>query len=257
MNDIVLKNKPLIEAILDFRWKLPQKTGDIYWDPNYKLLVGKLYSSIESMYPNAQQLPAVSLPEEMASYVVQHQFRQEDGGWPLVQIGPGVLTLNDTEKYVWSDFEKRIRNLLNAFFSAYPNSESALSTESIMLRYIDAIDFNFKDENVFEFLKSKLKTTINIYPKLFDGDNVRKLPVGLDFRYFFESNKPAGIIQHRFTRGQKDERDALIWETLIQSSKKNAPESKDQILNWVNEAHNLSRDWFFKMIEGDLRKRFE
>jgi hypothetical protein len=50
----------------------------------------------------------------------------------------------------------------------------------------------------------------------------------------------------------------LIWETIFQSIGKDAPKNKDQIIAWANKAHELTvYTWFFKIIEGNLERRFE
>ena len=91
-----LTHPPLIEAILEVRWQLQQQAPGVAVDPKYKLLVGRLYDRLSRDYPFYEPLPTASMPDEMLGYVVQHRFRTADGAWPLVQVGPGLVTLNDT-----------------------------------------------------------------------------------------------------------------------------------------------------------------
>ena len=51
--------------------------------------------------------------------------------------------------------------------------------------------------------------------------------------------------------------DTLIWETHVQSVNEDAPKTKEQISMWISDAHALTDDWFFKMIDGELLRRFE
>ena len=53
--------------------------------------------------------------------------------------------------------------------------------------------------------------------------------------------------------------DALIWETTIHSSGGDLPKIRQRkcIPSWLEDAHNLAEDWFFKIIKGDLERRFE
>ena len=76
-------------------------------------------------------------------------------------------------------------------------------------------------------------------------------------RFSFPAKKPKGAVHLRFVRGKRKNVDALIWETHVQSVDEDAPKSKDKINKWVVEAHTLTDDWFFKMIEGELLRRFE
>lgn len=253
----ILKNKPLVEAIFELRWELQEPAPGMKIDPHYKILIGRIYDRVRNEYPFHEQLPTATMPDEIAGYVVQHRFRKDKNKWPLIQIGPGIITLNDTEGYIWEDFEKRIYHMLEVLFDAYPDTESNLKINWSLLRYIDAVDFNYEEDNIFSFLSSNLKIHIDMYEKLFEETGVKNLPLGFDLRFSFPATKPKGAVHLRFVRGKKKNKDALIWETQVQSVGEHAPKTKEQIRAWVVDAHALTDDWFFKMIEGELMRRFE
>jgi len=253
----ILKNKPLVEAIFELRWKLQEPAPGMKIDPHYKILIGRIYDRVKDEYPFHEQLPTATMPDEIAGYAVQHRFRKGKDKWPLIQIGPGIITLNDTEGYVWEDFEKRICNLLDVLYEAYPDSESNLKINGLLLRYIDAVDFDYEKENLFKFLEEKLKVSVQIHEELFKETGVNNSPLNIDLRFTFPSIKPKGAIHLRFVRGKRRNVDALIWETMVQSIGDDAPNNKKEIIAWVEEAHSLTDDWFFKMIEGELLRRFE
>jgi len=254
----ILKNKPLVEAIFDLRWELQGPIRGMKTDPHYKIIIGRIYDKVSNEYPFHEQLPTASMPDDIAGYVVQHRFRKNKNQWPLVQIGPGIITLNDTEGYVWEDFEKRIHDLLAILFEVYPDAENNLKVNDLLLRYIDAVDLNYEKVDVFAFLKDKLKVNIHIHEDLFEGTSVSNLPLNFDLRFsFLSATKPKGTFHMRFFKGKKKNKDALIWETQVQSSADDAPKNREQITRWLDEAHTLTDDWFFKMIEGELLRRFE
>ena len=120
----ILKNKPLVEAIFELRWKLEDDKNaiGIKKDPHYKILVGRVYDNVKGNYPYYSQLPTAHMPDEIAGYVVQHQFRKAKDKWPLIQLGPGIITLNSTNDYVWENFEKNMLDLLDVLFKSYPES---------------------------------------------------------------------------------------------------------------------------------------
>ena len=101
-----LSNKPLVEAIFELKWKLKKSENGGQIDPNYKILVGMLYDRLKRNYPQLEALPASDMPDEMVPHVVQNRFRVGKGKWPLVQIGPGILTVNDTGNYTWENVPK-------------------------------------------------------------------------------------------------------------------------------------------------------
>ncbi len=253
----VLRNKPLVEAIFELRWDLQEPTPGMKIDPHYKLLIGRLYDKLNDEYPFHEQLPVAAMPDEIAGYVVQHRFRKDKDKWPLVQIGPGIITVNDTEGYVWEDFEKRIIQAVNILFEVYPESKNNLKIDRLLLRYMDAISFDFEKDDIFTFLKEQVKTKINLYQKLFEDTRVKKPPLDLDLRFAFASTEPKGAIRLRFVRGKKKESDVLIWETMVEAVSEDVPKVQNEIADWIQEAHNLTDDWFFKLIEGELLRRFE
>lgn len=252
-----LKNKPLVEAIFEVRWKLQESTPGMKLDSYYKLLIGRIYDRIKDEYPYHEQLPTATIPDEISGYIVQHRFRKDKDKWPLVQIGPGIITLNDTEGYEWEDFEKRIHQVLDVLFEVYLDAESNLSINGLLLRSIDAVDFNYEEDNVFSFLAKNLKIKIDIYEKLFEETGVDSLPLGFNLIFSFPATRPKGAVHLKFVRGKRKNTDALIWETHIQSIGDDVPKNKEQITKWVAHAHALTDDWFFKMIKGELLERFK
>lgn len=254
--NIELTNKPLVEAIFELRWKLVQEK-DISYDPHYQILLGRLFDRIENEYSEHHSLPSATIPDKFASYMVQHQFRKEGTGWPLIQIGPGLVTLNDTTSYNWIDFQARIHSLLNALFEVYPSSNGGLITTNVILRYIDSVEFDFEKNDIFTFLSEELKTSINLHSGLFDKTGVEKNPLNFDLKFEYPSTSPIGAMKLRFVKGQKNKIDSLIWESHVTSAGKDAPMGKESIIKWADLAHELSHNWFFEMIEGDLLKQFQ
>jgi len=252
----ILKNKPLIEAIFEIKWELQEQAPGIKIDPHYKVLIGMVYDRVKNEYPFYEPLPTSTMPDEIAGYIIQHRFRKGKDNWPLIQIGPGIITLNDTEGYVWEDFKERIRNLLDVLYEVYPDPKG-LKINGLLLRYIDAVDFDYENENLFKFLAEKLKVNIQIHESLFEETGVGNLPLSIDLKFSFPSTKPKGAVHLRFVRGKRKDISALIWETMVQSTGEDVPNDKEEILTWVESAHSLTDDWFFKMIEGELIKRFE
>lgn len=257
MTTIDLKNKPLVESIFEFRWKLEQPQENVFIDPHYQILIGQVFEKVKDKYGRHIQLPQAAMPIELAGHVVQHQFRAEKDGWPLIQIGPGIITLNETEKYIWKDFQYQVDELVNVLYDVYPNADENLKPTGLMLRYIDAYEFDFDSENIFEFLSKHLKAKFEISQDLFEDKNAGQLPHGFDLKFVFPLSDPPGGVHLRFVRGQKNDKDALIWETQVQSKNEDAPTGKEDIIKWVNSAHKLTHGWFFKMIEGRLLEEFK
>lgn len=257
MERVILGNKPLVEAIFELRWNLKEVAPGMTIDPHYKLLIGGLYERLRHEYPFHERLPTAAMPDEMAAYVTQHRFRKGQEKWPLVQVGPGVVTVNDTEEYVWEDFEQRVIRLVAALFDTYPQPDENLTVARLMLRYIDAVAFDFGNDDILAFLKAHMKTEISLHEGLFDDERVDKVPEGLDLRFAFSCGEPQGSVRLRFVRADVKGSDRLAWETQVESSGAEVPNAPDGIAEWVAQAHGLTDDWFFKLIEGQLLEGFK
>jgi uncharacterized protein (TIGR04255 family) len=251
-----LTHPPLVEAILEVRWRLQEQAPGVAVDPKYKLLVGRLYDRLNRDYPFHEPLPTASMPDEMLGYVVQHRFRTAEGAWPLVQAGPGLVTLNDTRDYTWQTFEARGRQLVDALYSAYPDAVTTLRINSLQLRYIDAIPFDFEQADVLQFLADNLRTTLAFSPGLFNGVPVRATPKNLNAVFEFSAEDPAGALRIRLARGKRQDTDALILEMVFISEDVNVPEMPAGFAAWLDAAHNVIHDTFFQMIEGRLEEQF-
>lgn len=257
-----LKHKPLVEAILEIRWHLVQESegpahmGIPAVDPHYRLLLGRLFDRFQKEYPIHEQLPTATLPDEMLAHVVQHRFRSAKDDWPLVQVGPGVFTVNDTHRYTWTGFQKRAKDAVLRLYDAYP-AVAEFRVQSLVLRYIDAVEYNYRDENAFAFLSDNLKVGICLPETLFQDTGVESRPDRFSWQATFRCSKPAGRVNVSFATGQKEERPAILWETTVQSAGDDLPNMPDEFPAWIDAAHEITDDWFFKLIEGELERRFQ
>lgn len=251
----ILKNKPLVEAILELKWALKNIGKDLQIDPHYKIMLGRLYERLSSNYPAHEQLPSAMIPDEMAAYNVQHRFRYAENDWPLVQIGPGILTFNETHKYIWEDFRANSLDVFQKLQEVHPNP-SEFRIISIMLRYIDAVEFEYELNDVFDFIRDNLKIQAGMPTNLFENTTIKNIPSQFSWQSTFQCDNPQSAITIRFATGQKNKKPALIWETIVHSTGDNVPTIPNQLPSWIDAAHNITDDWFFKLIEGNLERRF-
>jgi uncharacterized protein (TIGR04255 family) len=253
----ILSNKPLIEAILEIHWALQSEEAEPKPDSFFSILIGRFYERVEKDFPFYEQLPIANIPIEIIGRVVQHRFRTSEDGWPLMQLGPGIATLNDSTEYNWDDnFLSNIRLLSTTLFDAHPSSKE-LRIRKLILRYINSVDFDYDTDDVFDFLRDMMKINVSFDNGLFASTDVSPHPDVLDLRFSFPSTTPEGSLNLRFARGMRDERSALIWETVFSTDEPNIDQSADGVIGWADQSHTLIRKWFFKLIEGELLRRFQ
>jgi uncharacterized protein (TIGR04255 family) len=243
-------HKPPVEVVFELWWQLKEVAKGVVIDPHYDLLVGRVYDRLDG-YPVHEALPASTMLHQVAVYNVQHRFRRSANGWPLVQIGPGILTLNDTEKYDWEDFKARIPKVLKALLQAYPKGE--FKVKRVLLRQVNAVEFNFEENDVFAFLRNKMEIGLSIPQSLFVDTGAGDKALAIDLRFVFPSSKPVGAVNLRFSQGQKEDgAEALIWETIVQAVDDDAPKTVTEIVKWLNLAHILIADWLSKLSSTEL-----
>jgi uncharacterized protein (TIGR04255 family) len=224
-------------------------------DPHYRLLLGRFSERVEAEYPVHEPLPSAEIPDGMAANMVQHRFRTKAGGWPLIQIGPGIMTVNETDGYTWDDFSDRCVKAVGWLFDSHP-AKDQFALQVLILRYIDAVDVDFSRESVFEFLHDKMKTSISLPSVLFEGQHVSSQPVAFNWQASFPHDDPGGSISLRFAMGQRGRIPSLIWETLVETVRDEIPVIPSGFAEWLSKAHSLTDDWFFMLIEGELQRRF-
>jgi uncharacterized protein (TIGR04255 family) len=258
-----LSKKPLVEAIFEVRWQIPNQTGESGFDPHFSLMFGRMYEKLKDTYPEHVRLPTASLPEDFGCYIVRHQLRKSREAWPLIQLGPGIVTLNDTINYNWDDFKQKAVTMTKSLKESYPASDFKII--NVQLRYIDAIEFNYDRDHICNFLRDKMKTNVVLNPKLFQDTGVSDKPSGFNMIFEFPCSSPNGNIIIRLARGETSKealdkgmnhKTALIWETIIQSNNDQGELTLDNITKWLDQAHEITDDWFFKTIEGDLEAQF-
>ena len=258
---VILTNKPLVEAIFEIKWKLKETNPHIFIDENFNLLTGILYDKISNEYPYPVNLVPDFIPLESSPYAIRTQFRKKKEQWPLIQIGPGILTVNDTESYVWEDFQERIIYILKCLFESFSKLSKEIEIRSLILRYIDAFDFDYNSSDVYEFLQEQLKLQINLTSKLFAPNLIDSHPDGLNIDLIYKSKNPPGKVTLKFSTGHRKNlqgqmKPAVIWNTVFQSEENMTDLKKEEIIEWVNGAHTVTDHIFFTIIEGELLEKF-
>src|SRR5579872_3233151 len=92
----VLLNPPMVEVVFEVRWDLlqDQQTGRMR-DPSYPMMYGSMYERLKKEFPFIEDLPSTQAHPEATPFTPRHRIRKERTGYPLMQVGPGIVTIND------------------------------------------------------------------------------------------------------------------------------------------------------------------
>ncbi len=242
-----LPKAPLQEVIFEIRWKLD-------FDPASQSQIDK---ELQFAFSNFSALSAEKLkhrkilkPPSIADSFFKnrpvYQFWFGENQYPVFQLGPGVFTVNETEKnYEWKTFRGQILEGVEWLRRSYSNK---LDFSFAELRYIDAIevsDTNQKD--LPKFIADNLKIDISnniIDAKLSDFQ--------LHQRFRIDSENFLSLL---LTNGRKNnnQSEAVILQT---SYNKTSNILMENLSAWIDTAHDTCSSLFKKMISTDLYEQF-
>jgi uncharacterized protein (TIGR04255 family) len=173
-----------------------------------------------------------------------------------VQIGPGVAALNDTEGYTWQDFRRRALGFFPKLEEVYPDPD-ALSLASVKLQYFNAIEFDFRSEDIRQFLRDKLHLKVDLPDVLFSDQLIERNPAYTVLQFGFATSRPKARIQLGVNTGYKEDRPAVILDTSVSSMGEDAERARHGFESWLDAAHTMIHHWFFALIQGDLLEEFQ
>lgn len=258
--DIKLKNSPLVEAWLEIRWDLePDKALGMPTDPSYPFALGIFYNSVKDEFGYQDILPSSQIPGSIP-YLIQHRFRTEKDGWPLLQLGPGIATLNFSKAYSWTTFKNRALYFRSKLISAYQNTK--LKSSTIYLRYRNVHPYEYSSQSLLDFLE-KLNIQIRLPQNIPGIASKEKFPSqeNLLFQFDLSDPKSTGHIQVASGSGKRDngpDEEVILWEIGVGSTNQDAPDINDEaaFIKWLDAAHAVLHEWFFSLIDGELFNMF-
>lgn len=238
-----LSKAPLIEVIFEIRWGMKSKEQLA----KYQYLVGDLYSLVKIKYPFRESVNPPEFPIEFLINAPVHRFRTEAEKYPLIQIGPGLLTLNTiNENYVWEQYELEAFELTKNFLSVSEFDKSENLT--LALHYFDFIKFDFQNSDVEQFLKENLNLQIQQY---FFKNNNNPNYINVNFNY----NTELGSFSVSINRGQNKGNEGILIQTSI--TKLGLFPNQNDIREWLNNSHEFCSSIFKDMTQGNLYNTFK
>ena len=249
-----LPNKPLVEAIFELQWNLVSRDSNEV-DPGFRILLGRLYDRVRESYPVLEDLPQALFSEELTGRLVRHRFRAAKEDWPLLQVGPGVLSVNETEGYTWDGFQPRLIQAVKALFDSYPTDIHPLNVTQVLLRYINAIPFDGKTL-LLQFLRECLHTTVELDHRLFQDLQSADSPTRLNLSLLFELSELPGAVAISFALGMRNDKPSVIWDTQVLARGDDLPKSPEDYDYWLTKAHDIAGQWFRTLSRGQLYESF-
>lgn len=238
-----LQNAPLVEVIFELRWNTIKEEELA----KYQYLHGDMYAQIKEEYKFREALYPPDVPIELYLNKPAHRFRVAPKGYPLIQVGPGLLTVNTIDpNYIWEDYERQIIDVTKNFLQVYKLKDNQEIT--LVLQYFDFLQFSFEKNDVHDFLSKNLNISVkqNFYKNTNNPNNLN-----LGFHYHTD----LGSLALGLSRGKDTNRtDGIVIRTNL-ASKSIKPEIT-LIQEWLNKSHEFCSQLFKDMTHGDLYDSF-
>lgn len=239
-----LPNAPLLEVVFELRWELNNEEEK----NNYQYLHGDLYTSIRGKYPVRELVVPAHFPVDVYLHQVAHRFRRAPGDYPLVQIGPGILTVNtDDENYVWEEYQGRVNSVVDSLINL--ESYNKATKVNLALKYFDFLPFDFDEKDIKDYLSENLH--IKIEQDFYKND---KPPYNINLAFSYGTN--VGTLNVGINRGQisANGREGIIIQ--IEVAKPGLQSDSKTVERWLNDAHEITRATFVEMTKGNLQEAF-
>jgi uncharacterized protein (TIGR04255 family) len=257
--DIKLKNSPLVEAWLEIRWKLkPDEKSGMLTDSSYPFALGIFFNSVMDKFKYREELPNAQAPFSIP-YLIQHRFRAQKNDWPLLQLGPGIASINFGKEYSWSVFKENTSYFRTKLLNAYEGN--SLDTIAIFLRYRNVYSYDYGSKNILDFFK-RLNIQISFPQNIPGSGSITEFPLDQNLTFQYQLIQPKGIgkiniasgVSHQNSQDEKQ----IVWDLEIGSVNQDAPDinNENAFNQWLEDAHVILHEWFFSLIEGDLFQEF-
>lgn len=243
-----LPKAPLQEVIFEARWQLiPDPSGKNWIDPLFSFALGKFQNLVKNEFPfHVEKFPN-DLPHQLMAYQTMYQFWKSEKKWPVLQIGPGVLTVNDTDNnYIWDDnylplIQRTLRHLEQAYDS--------IRFQQYSLRYIDVVDVEDYGFNSWQdFVHSHVNFTFE------NQFNTRGELSSLQFNQVFEVPE-VGQLSVAFSNGlNKKKKPTFIWQIGV--LQREAAADTVALEKWLDKAHDCTSEIFKEFCKKDFYASF-
>jgi uncharacterized protein (TIGR04255 family) len=253
-----LSHAPLLEVIFELRWEIkpvsvPRRNYPT--DEAYERTLAAFTKAVAPTLPLREQIrPDTGLPEDLIlPYAAGYRFRQQQSSYPVLQLGPGVMTVNDTGgEYTWDTFRSLLEQATGWLVEAKGDGNSFGAAS---LRYLDGASTpGTTNDNFLDVVeRDHLLSVRRDYP----------VPGALVNLAVVESRRLAdgSILEMAIEKVEAqtsgeigNPEPAILWTTRVAQA---AATSRQAILDWVDSAHHVCSDLFRNSLSSEAYARFD
>ncbi len=256
MSESIYPNAPLVEVIVEIRWQMQPLFGSsgAAYDPHFRVfsdgflqtMGGKGFSHVERLVP--EQVPLEVLPHRAVL-----RYRKKPDEWPVVQIGPGVLTVNMMPPYGgWTKLKPVISEALEVLWATYPMSNEYLSIDRLSLNYVNAFTHKHAVQSASKALREQFKL-VSLPSRLSDLSAQHEEPIYSGTIEFMIKNPRGAYWVLRYGPGKAAEDAALILRNQVVSQTVTPRLEPRDVLDWFLQARSSLRTAFDALVPVEIR----
>lgn len=240
-----LPNAPLVEVVFELNWDIITKSDLI----DFQYLYGDLYAILKENYPIRESLTPPEIPYEALKNIPVFRFRKSDSSYPLIQIGPGVISINTLNNYyIWEDFREEIHQLINRLKEIYPKFNQINIRPALI--YIDFIKLDIEKQTGYDFINENFNITVN--SNILSEIETKIKDINVNANYEIDSD----LLSINITEGKaNDSIEGLVLQTKING--KQEIHNNESLKLWLENAHSLSSKTFKSLIREELYNTFK
>ncbi len=250
----LLTKAPLVEVIFELRWgkQIPMEHGvSVDFDPAEQAFLPGEFKRIAEQ-KGFREVEALAKPHQMMMpYQAAHRFRKSKDTWPCLQIGMGILTVNQVnEGYEWESFRKSAQLGLTMLEQAHPHGLKELPGKALVLRYLDGFLLPEGEQSFVKFMSENLAIRLQFPDSLLESEHFEGVVRTPEFAFTLEAPKLKGKLVCRLQPGQRDGKDAFVANIAVISSGDDVVGlAREGMMEWFEKAHTIQREFFRNFLE--------
>lgn len=243
-----LYKAPLQEVIFELRWELQvdENTNNMM-DKGFDLALGAFGRIVKDKFPDVIRKVPTDMPVQLLLHQPVFQFWSLSKSWPVIQLGPGIMTVNETDKkYDWDEgYFPLVKNAIDWLHEAY---DSKINFIEASLKYIDNVKIdNYEFEHWNSFINQNL--TFNFQNEFIDSGTLRKF----SFSQVFEIENASNLHLTISNGNDKKNQEFLIWQSAVTSNDRSVISN---LTDWISFAHTKTSQLFKSITKKDFYASF-
>lgn len=255
----VYENAPLVEVVAECRWELMPiaSVPGASIDPLFNKAKSRFATYVGQMgFSHLETLSPPEIPIEILANKPIIRCRGAAGRWPLLQLGPGILTSNIIPPYGgWTEFREIVQNGFHAIDQVYRIGSDFCVISFMQLRYINAFTKRHGYEDYVRFAADDLGVGLSLRGGLIES----LLADGEGHDYVSEVRIPlrapeGSQLSTNISPGRRDDAPAAIVDIRVSQTKLSGGlQSVEDMMVWMDTARSGIRVAFETMTSNRLK----